>query len=75
MSIDKFRNRYRFEDFKPLAEDPALSKYEKIGFPDSYRAGKEGAIFEDIISKIKIKKKTQVCYPKINAGRRGGGGG
>ena len=55
MSIDKFRNPYRFEDFKQLASDPSLSKYEKIGFPDSYRAGKEEAIFTDIISKLQIR--------------------
>jgi hypothetical protein len=55
MNIEKFQNPYRFEDFKPLANDPSLSRYEKIGFPDSYRQGKEEAIFQDIISKLKIK--------------------
>ena len=34
MSIEKFQNPYRFEDFKQLASDASLSKYEKIGFPD-----------------------------------------
>lgn len=57
MSIEKFQNPYRFEDFKHLAVDPSLSKYEKIGFPDSYRAGKEEAIFNDIISKLQIQNK------------------
>ena len=52
MSIEKFQNPFRFEDFKNLANDPSLSKYEKIGFPDSYRAGKEEAIFHDILSKL-----------------------
>ena len=55
MSIEKFQNPYRFEDFKQLASDASLSKYEKIGFPDSYRAGKEEAIFTDIISKLQIR--------------------
>jgi hypothetical protein len=41
-----------FEDFRRLARDPALSKYEKIGFPDSYRSGKEELIFEDICRKL-----------------------
>lgn len=41
-----------FEDFKKLAADPALSKYEKIGFPDGYRAGHESAIFADIGQKL-----------------------
>lgn len=55
MSIEKFQNPYRFENFKPMANDSTLSKYEKIGFPDSYRAGKEEAIFNDITGKLKIK--------------------
>lgn len=41
-----------FEDFRRLAQDSTLSKYEKIGFPDSYRAGHEAAIFSDIRSKL-----------------------
>lgn len=41
-----------FEDFRRLAADSTLSMYEKIGFPDSYRAGKEPAIFADIIAKL-----------------------
>jgi len=55
MSIEKFQNPFRFEDFKHLATDPSLSKYEKIGFPDSYRAGKEEEIFADIMSKLQIR--------------------
>jgi hypothetical protein len=41
-----------FDDFRRLAGDDALSRYERIGFPDSYREGKEEAIFEDITSKL-----------------------
>lgn len=41
-----------FEDFRRLAATPELSKYEKIGFPDSYRAGHEEAIFADILGKL-----------------------
>lgn len=41
-----------FEDFRRMALDPSLSKYEKIGFPDSYREGKEEAIFHDIVAKL-----------------------
>src|SRR5688572_13757193 len=40
-----------FEDFRRMATDGSLSKYEKIGFPDSYRAGAENEIFEDIVAK------------------------
>jgi hypothetical protein len=41
-----------YSDFRALAADPALSRYEKIGFPDSYRSGKEEAIYRDIVSKL-----------------------
>lgn len=41
-----------FEDFKRLAKDGSLSKYERIGFPDSYRNGKEEFIFQDILVKL-----------------------
>jgi hypothetical protein len=41
-----------FEGFRELAKDPNLSKYERIGFPDSYREGHEQAIFDDILSKL-----------------------
>ncbi len=41
-----------FDDFRAMARDSALSKYEKIGFPDNYREGKETAIFEDICTKL-----------------------
>jgi hypothetical protein len=41
-----------FEDFRRLASDPSLSKYEKIGFPDSYRSGHEPVIFADICTKL-----------------------
>ena len=35
-----------------MATDPTLSAYEKIGFPDHYRAGYERAIFDDIVAKL-----------------------
>jgi hypothetical protein len=41
-----------YSDFRALAADPGLSRYEKIGFPDSYRSGKEEAIFRDIAAKL-----------------------
>jgi hypothetical protein len=41
-----------FEDFRRMAQDESLSAYEKIGFPDSYRKGKEELIFEDIVTKL-----------------------
>jgi len=54
MSQDRF-NRFSdigFDDFRRMAQDDSLSRYEKIGFPDEYRKGTEPAIFEDIVSKL-----------------------
>ena len=41
-----------YAGFAKLAADETLSKYEKIGFPDSYRAGFEETIFQDICGKL-----------------------
>lgn len=54
--LDK-RDLVRFEnltfaDFRRLALDDSLSPYEKIGFPDAYRAGSEEAILADIVGKL-----------------------
>lgn len=43
-----------FEDFKNRAKDNSLSKWEKIGFPDSYRKNLEFKIFEDIYEKCNL---------------------
>jgi hypothetical protein len=39
--------------FRQLATLEGLSKYERIGFPDSFREGYEEAIFQDIRGKLK----------------------
>lgn len=41
-----------YEDFRRLAKDENLSKYERIGFPDNYREGFEASIFADIRHKL-----------------------
>jgi 2-polyprenyl-3-methyl-5-hydroxy-6-metoxy-1,4-benzoquinol methylase len=51
---------FSFEDFKKRAKDTNLSKWEKIGFPDSYRNGIEQQIFEDIKNKLKLKEAKDV---------------
>lgn len=43
-----------FDAFRSLAQDSRLSKYEKIGFPDHYREGREASIFQDIRSKLPV---------------------
>lgn len=50
-----------FEDFRRLAQDGTLSQYEKIGFPNGYREGKEENIFRDIVRKLSnIRKNNQL---------------
>ena len=49
-----------FEGFKKLAKSDDLSPYEKIGFPNSYREGKEEIILSDIVSKLgNLSKRNQ----------------
>lgn len=43
-----------FDDFRRMAKDPSLTDAEKIGFPDSYRLGKEDVIYEDITQKLTL---------------------
>ena len=57
-----------FESFKKLARDNTLSQYERIGFPDSYRKGQEGAIFEDITYKLSNLRKTNQTVLDIGPG-------
>ena len=60
-----------FNDFKRMAQDKALSSYEKIGFPDSYRSGKEQAIFADIVAKLPTLQQTEVTVLEIGPGCSG----
>jgi hypothetical protein len=41
-----------YEGFRQLAVENDLSRFERIGFPDSYRDGHEAAIFKDIRAKL-----------------------
>jgi 2-polyprenyl-3-methyl-5-hydroxy-6-metoxy-1,4-benzoquinol methylase len=45
-------SRLDYEGFRRLATQEGLSRYQRIGFPDSVRAGREPAIFADIRSKL-----------------------
>ncbi len=57
-----------FEDFRRLAQDGSLSAYEKIGFPDSYREGKEPQIFADILGKLSPLMKPNAVVLDIGPG-------
>ena len=54
MGVDDYQRfeRLTFDDFRRMATDESLSRYEKIGFPDAYREGKEEAIWRDITAKL-----------------------
>ncbi|MFQ5753283.1 MAG: SAM-dependent methyltransferase [bacterium] len=68
--IERFK-KLTFNDFKMLARDSSLSIYQKIGFPDSYRAEKEEAIFNDILSKLKHFNQTKKIILDIGIGCSG----
>jgi hypothetical protein len=57
-----------FEDFRRLAADKNLSKYERIGFPDSYRQGFETTIFSDIRQKLTNIEINNRCVVDIGPG-------
>lgn len=57
-----------FEDFRRLAVDKTLSKYERIGFPDSYRKNFEEKIFADILSKLTNLNADNKCILDIGPG-------
>ena len=50
--IDLANVELSYSAFRELAKNKSLSKYERIGFPDSYRDGFEYYIFEDICAKL-----------------------
>ena len=66
-NLEKFQN-LNFEGFRELAKDSSLSSHEKIGFPDSYRDGKETAIFDDIKRKLSNLNKNGQTVVDIGPG-------
>ena len=50
MSDNKFEN-ITYDDFRTMSGNDSLTPHEKIGFPNSYRAGKSKAILQDICAK------------------------
>src|SRR4051812_32292522 len=64
---DRFQN-LDFAGFKELAKDKSLSPHEKIGFPDSYREGKENLILDDINVKLPNLNKENQIIVDIGAG-------
>jgi hypothetical protein len=57
-----------YESFRRRAIDSSLSLHEKIGFPDSYREGKEGLILDDIASKLTRLSHREQVVVDVGAG-------
>jgi hypothetical protein len=60
-----------FDDFKRRARDESLTAFEKIGFPNTYREGKEERIFQDITGKLSNLKKEHQTVLDIGPGCSG----
>ncbi len=57
-----------FEAFRRLAGEAGLSRHAKVGFPDSYRDGKEAAIFADMRAKLPSLQKRGCHVLEIGPG-------
>jgi len=57
-----------FQRFRELAATPGISQYEKIGFPNAFREGKEPGIFADILRKLINLTKTSRVVLDIGPG-------
>ena len=57
-----------YEKFRKLAEMKDISFSNKVGFPDSYRAGKEELILKDMISKVNLLDKQNQKILEIGPG-------
>jgi hypothetical protein len=57
-----------YESFRRRANDPTLSRHEKVGMPDEYREGKEDLILDDIVSKLTRLSLEQQVVVDIGAG-------
>src|SRR4051812_40765185 len=70
MSVGEYKRfaNLSFNDFRRMAKDDSLSRYEKIGFPNAYRQGKEEAIFQDICRKLPLLKDKQKIVLDIGPG-------
>jgi hypothetical protein len=57
-----------FDDFRRLASEPALTRHEKVGFPNEYRDGREDDIFGDILRKLPILEQRARTVLEIGPG-------
>jgi cyclopropane fatty-acyl-phospholipid synthase-like methyltransferase len=57
-----------FAAFRERASDATLSQYEKVGFPDEYRAGKAEIILDDVARKLTKLNDADAAILDIGAG-------
>jgi len=57
-----------FDDFRRMASDPDLTRHEKVGFPDEYRAGREADIFRDVVGKLPLLEQRDRTVLEIGPG-------
>lgn len=57
-----------YESFRVLARRQELSEHERVGFPDSFRAGRVEAILADIVSKLLPQSQPGEIYLDIGPG-------
>ena len=57
-----------FDDFRRMASDPDLTRHEKVGFPDEYRAGREADIFRDVVGKLPLLEQRDRTVLEVGPG-------
>jgi len=57
-----------YESMRKLAQDESLARCERVGFPRTYREGKESELWLDIISKLSNLQRTDQLFLDIGCG-------
>ena len=57
-----------YQRFRAMAVDPTLSPHEKIGYPDAFRHGFEGAVLDDVTAKLPALARNGSTVLDIGAG-------
>lgn len=63
-----FFDNLNFDKFREFAKSGQLSDHEKVGFPNTYREGKEEAIFADVCSKLMVLQERGKTVLEIGPG-------
>ncbi len=73
ISDDQYRRfaKLTFDEYRKMAQDDSLTNCEKSGGPDSYREGKEGFIFQSIVTNLPQLNQTGKVVLDIGPGCSG----